>query len=223
DKENAEAQFLLGNEYRVGGLGLKKSPKRAVQFYELAAAQGNAIAQNKLGVCYQHGTGVKINYKTAAQWYRRAAEQGCPRAQRSIGVLFNEGRGVAKSSEKAVKWYRFAAAQGEPDALFSLGVCYANGRGVPRDYDEALRLYKRAAALGHAGAVGKLEQLKAFLAVRHGRPRQGKATQGHAGAQDSFGGCYACRTGVKINHKTATQWYQRAAEQDYPRAQYNLG
>jgi hypothetical protein len=28
---------------------------------------------------------------------------------------------------------------------------------------------------------------------------------------------------VKINYKTTTQWYRRAAEQGYPLAQFNLG
>ncbi|KAJ1456135.1 hypothetical protein M885DRAFT_400793, partial [Pelagophyceae sp. CCMP2097] len=144
DKGNAEAQIMLGSEYRDGGMGIQQNFKRAVQLYERAAAQGHAIAQSEIGFCYALGEGVKIDLKTAALWYRRAAAQGFPRAQCHLGNMFHNGRGVAQSDDEAAKWFRLAAAQGEPDALFNLGACYANGHGVPQDFDEALRFYKRA-------------------------------------------------------------------------------
>ncbi|KAJ1457097.1 hypothetical protein M885DRAFT_615709 [Pelagophyceae sp. CCMP2097] len=169
DKGNAEAQVALGDNYREGAHGLKKSPKRAVQLSELAAVQGHAIAQNVLGSCYDEGNSVKIDYKTAALWYRRAAEQGSPVAQYSLGMRFYRGNGVAQSYEEAVKWYRLAAAQGYADALYNLGACYATGHGVPLDLNEGLRLFKRAAAKGCAGAAAEVEHLKAFLAAAHGR------------------------------------------------------
>jgi hypothetical protein len=166
DKGNAEAQVQLGDKYRLGDVGLKKSLKRALQLYKLAAAQGHAIAQSRLGRSSEHGEGVKINYKTAAQWYRRAAEQGYPLAQFNLAVMSYDGTGVAQSHEEAVKWYRLAAAQGLAEALYMLGVCHANGHGAPQDLHEALRLYKRAAAKGYAGAAVQVERLEAHLAAR---------------------------------------------------------
>ncbi|KAJ1453330.1 hypothetical protein M885DRAFT_429398, partial [Pelagophyceae sp. CCMP2097] len=76
DEGKAKAQLQLGYEYRDGGSGLKKSLKRAVQWYERAAARGHAPSQNSLGLCYELGDGVKIDHKTAAQLFQRAAEQG---------------------------------------------------------------------------------------------------------------------------------------------------
>jgi TPR repeat protein len=160
DEGNADAQIMLGEAYREGALGLKKSFKRAVRLHETAAAQGHAEAQTALGRRYELGQGVKLDLKTSAQWYRRAAEQGHPIAQYYLGGMLYFGTGEAQSHDEAAKWYGLAAAQGNTEALCNLGGCYGNGHGVPQDLDEALRLYKRAAAKGHAeaaAAVGAME------------------------------------------------------------------
>jgi TPR repeat protein len=170
DKGNAEAQIMLGGKFFNGGMGLEQDLKRAVQLFEVAAAQGNAEAQDSLGVCYTQGQGVEIDHKTAVQWWRRAAEQGYPVAQCNLGNAFYEGRGVAQSHDEAVKWFRLAAAQGQLDALCNLGTCYGNGKGVARDDHEALRLYKRAAAMGHAKAAAQVEKLAARLAAARPGP-----------------------------------------------------
>jgi len=163
-KGNAEAQFMLGDAHGDGDLGLKKSAKRALKWFELAAAQGHARSQCAMGNCYDDGAGVKINFKTAAQWHRRAADQGYPDAQCNMGTIFYFGKGVAQSFEEAARWWRLAAQQGHMQALYDLGGCYVNGIGVPQDLDEALRCFERAAAKGHADADATIERLAAFTA-----------------------------------------------------------
>mmetsp|Transcript_16994 Transcript_16994/g.57436 ORF Transcript_16994/g.57436 Transcript_16994/m.57436 type:complete len:84 (-) Transcript_16994:62-313(-) len=79
--------------YRDGDAGLKKDLKRAVQLFELAAAQGHARGQASLGQCYESGDGVAIDHKAAAHWYRRAADQGYPEAQFILGLTFADGSG----------------------------------------------------------------------------------------------------------------------------------
>jgi hypothetical protein len=165
DKGNGEAQVMLGDAYRDGYMGLRKSPKRALQLYQLAAAQGHAGGQSHLGSCYESGQGVKINFKTAAQWYRRAAEQGFPHAQCRLAGIFHGGTGVAQSYDEAVKWWGLAAAQDEPDALFYLGACYQNGVGVPQDDGEALRCFKRAAAKGCTDSAEAAKELELHIAT----------------------------------------------------------
>ncbi len=153
DKGNANAQIMLGTQYRDGGMGLQQNFKRAARLYERAAAQGHADAQMRLGHCYEFGNGVKIDCKTAAQWYRRAADQGYPDAQYNLGLLFRHGEGVAQSHDEAVRWFRLAAAQGHPSALFNLGVCYANGQGVTQDLGQPLKL--RCQGIRRRGGGGR--------------------------------------------------------------------
>ena len=48
----------------------------AVRWFRLAAEQGDATAQNNLGVRYGTGRGVPQDDAEAVRWYRLAAEQG---------------------------------------------------------------------------------------------------------------------------------------------------
>jgi TPR repeat protein len=128
DEGRAEAQFVLGEDLRLGARGLQESPERSFSLYEHAAAQGHAKAQDALGLCYVNGYGVEINHEAAALCFRRGADQGYPYAQTNLGCMFYDGKGVAQSHDEAVKWYRLAAAQGHPDALYNLGGCLRRRR-----------------------------------------------------------------------------------------------
>ena len=50
------------------------------------AEQGDAAAQNELGVMYYSGTGVPKNSTEAVKWFRKAARQGNAAAQFNLGV-----------------------------------------------------------------------------------------------------------------------------------------
>jgi TPR repeat protein len=67
----------------------------AVRYYGLAAAQGNADAQNNLGYCYQHGEGVAHDMVEAVRYYGLAAAQGNADAQYNLASCYERGEGVA--------------------------------------------------------------------------------------------------------------------------------
>ena len=48
----------------------------AMQEWKPLAEQGDAIAQNNLGLMYSKGQGVPLDFKTAVKWFRLAAEHG---------------------------------------------------------------------------------------------------------------------------------------------------
>src|SRR5437868_5583376 len=52
------------------------APSPSVKALMALAEQGNAVAQNDLGVMYQAGTGVPQNFAEAVKWLRKSAEQG---------------------------------------------------------------------------------------------------------------------------------------------------
>jgi hypothetical protein len=54
------------------GLGVPQDYKIAVKWFRLAAEQGDATAQDSLGVMYAKGHGVPQDDKTAAKWFRLA-------------------------------------------------------------------------------------------------------------------------------------------------------
>ena len=96
------------------------------------ADEGNADAQNILGVMYANGLSVEHNDLEAVKWYRKSAEQGNAQAQSNLGLMYVAGRGVKQDDAEAVKWYRKSAEQGNAQAQSNLGVMYANGCGVVR-------------------------------------------------------------------------------------------
>ena len=168
---------------------------RPVQMEELkvAAGQGNAHAQARLGEHYHYGEGVPQNRKEAARWWKLAADQGHPDAQFRLGALFSGGSGVSQHYGKAVKWWRLAADQGHPDAQNSLGVSYFRGKGVPQNYWEAVKWWRLA------------------------------ADQGQVPAQYFLGWSYHSGIGVPRSWEEANRWWELAAWQGHAHSQYELG
>ena len=161
--------------------------------WAVAAEQGDADAQFRLGEMYKYGRGIRQDGAEAVKWYRQAAEQGHAAAQKKLGWMYANGRGVRQDDEEAVKWYRLVAEQGHAAAQNKLGWMYANGRGVRQDDEEAVKWYRLA------------------------------AEQGHAAARYNLGGMYYNGCGVQKNYEKAVKWYRRAAEQGHADAQTNLG
>ena len=114
------------------------------------AEQGDADAQNNLGVMYGEGSRVPQDHAEAVRWFRIAAEQGHARAQLNLGAMYSEGRGVPQDAAEAERWFRLAVEQGDPDVQGFLGAIYFDGEGVPQDHAEAVRWFRMAAEQGHA-------------------------------------------------------------------------
>jgi hypothetical protein len=192
-----------------------------IQPLKIAAESGNAIAQNRLGLCYDEEKGVSKNVYEAARWYRMAADQGMVAAQSNLGLLyyFNE------NYTEAIPWLRKAAEQGNSSAQFWLAACYENGYGVNKNIDEAGRWFWMAANQDNIYAQSSLGRLyyqhkeysEAVFWFRKA------AEQGDQYAQNYLGLCYDNGYGVNKNTDEAAKWYRKAAEQGLAAAQSNLG
>ena len=129
---NAEAQYILGQLYRLGQ-GVPQSHTAAARWYQRAAEQGCADAQLNLGTMYLEGIGVPKNGERAAQWLQRAAEQGDVLAQAKLGLMYALGLSVPANYARGVQWLQKAADQGDATSQYYLGTMYMSGRGVPQD------------------------------------------------------------------------------------------
>ena len=76
------------------------------------AEQGDAHAQNNLGLMYHHGQGVQQDYEEAAKWFRLAAEQGNSAAQYSLGAVYFFGDGVPQDYIRAYMWADIGVSKG---------------------------------------------------------------------------------------------------------------
>jgi len=122
------------------------------------ANQGEAEAQNLLGVMHFYGYGVTQNHAEALKWYRKFADQGkaADDDQNTLGWLYQYGQGVRQNIAEAVKWYRKAADSGHAAAQFNLGSMYFYGYGVQQDYTWALYWFRKSAKGGEAKALSAL-------------------------------------------------------------------
>lgn len=102
----AAAQMATGNAY-----GVPQDSARALTYYRTAAENGDAYAQDNLGLMYFTGQGVPQDYVQAAHWYRQAAEQGYADAQFNLGAMYFTGQGVPQDFIEARKWYTLAASK----------------------------------------------------------------------------------------------------------------
>lgn len=66
---------MLGNMY-YDGIGVMDDGEQAAHWFKLAAKQGLAEAQFKLGVIYYDGDDVSEDDEEAARWIKLAADQG---------------------------------------------------------------------------------------------------------------------------------------------------
>jgi TPR repeat protein len=225
-------QFIKAKERVRQTLGNATSPfPRGVSLdaVRVAADQGDANSQFRLGVMYATGEGVPQNHAEAARWYRLAADQGLSAAQYNLGLMYVNGWGVSQDYGEAARWYRLAADQGVALAQNNLGMMYYNGQGVRQNDVEAMRWFRLAADRGHPEA-------QAYLGFRYatgeGVPQNHAeaarwyrlaADQGLSAAQYNLGLMYRKGLGVPQDYAEAMRWYGLAADQGDTRAQYNLG
>ncbi|KAF9155886.1 copper transport protein ctr1 [Actinomortierella ambigua] len=205
-----------------------QSLSMAVKWFTRAAEQGNANAQNNLGLMYAQGRGVDQSEAEAAKWFTQAAEQGAADAQVNLGFRYLKGRGVDQSYVEAVKWYTKAAEQGDICAQKNLAWMYELGRGVGRSHVDAAKWYTKAAEQGDANAQYNLawmydqgrgvDQSDVDAAKWYTKA----AEQGHANAQRRLALMYVQGCGVDQSDVDAAKWYAKAAEQGYPNAQNSL-
>lgn len=173
---------------------------QAVQYFQSAAAAGDAGAQHMLMRMYQDGKGVSQDADQSFKWSKQAAERGMVQAQFTLAENYRYGRGTKQDMKQAFYWYQQAANQGHHIAMENLASFYENGDFVSQDMQTAKRLYLYAAS-----------EYDVF------------AQKGDPGAQNSLAQMYEQGKGVAFDMMLAMEWYKKSALQDYALAQFNLG
>lgn len=166
--------------------------KKAFEDICQSAQIGDAVAQNKLGACFEKGDMVPKNYDKAFYWYRKSAEQGNSSGQYNLGRCYDFGYGVEKDIKEAAYWYQKSAKQGNSYAQNSLGCCYHRGEGMSKDLTKAFYWYRKA------------------------------AEQDNYYAQYNLGRCYEHGEGVAKDIDMAMNWYQKATAQGHSDAKKKL-
>ena len=134
------------------GNGVPEDDRQAVFWFRKAAEQGDASAQNNLGLMYANGEGVPEDDRQAVFWFRKAAEQGDASAQNNLGLMYANGEGVPEDDVRAYAWGNLAAAQGDEGGKL-LRALLRQGM-TPAQIAEGQALSRRLAARIESGSGG---------------------------------------------------------------------
>jgi SEL1 protein len=128
---------------------------KALILYELAADQGDVLAQMNVAWLYEMGIGAynlvskelsmdkakEEFHKRALEFYIRAAEQESPEAHLKVGDYYYYGWAGPANLALAADYYREASDLQNAQATFNLGWMYQYGVGLDRDPHLAKRNY----------------------------------------------------------------------------------
>jgi TPR repeat protein len=197
---------------------------------ETSAASGNATAQFELGRAYFRGEGLASDKAKAHEWILKSAEQGNPDAITTMGYFYSTGIVLEKDEAKAVEWFRKGADAGAAKSQLNLGLMLRQAKTIPLDNKESLKWLELAAATDDPDAVRTCGQLL-FLGDSLIVPDRKKAFpfvlksahSGDAPSQNMVGVAYRDGDGTEKDHEKSKEWFFKAALQNDPKAQSNLG
>lgn len=126
--------------------------KLGYEYATLAAASGNAIAENILGNMYLNGIHVAVNHDKALEWYTKSAEKNYARSQISMSMYYSLSDKASYNPLLEFEWAKKAAKQGLFQSQFEIASAYNTENFKYYDKKKALKWYKRAADGGNSYA-----------------------------------------------------------------------
>lgn len=158
-KGDPQAMFEIASRFTEGRNGVAADPRQAAHWYQLAADQGFAPAQYRLGSLYEKGNGVNRDMTKALALYQSAAEAGNASAMHNLAVLQASGASGAADYKSAVSWFTKAADLGIADSQFNLAILFARGNGTTQNLEESYKWFAVAAKGGDKDAAEKRDEV----------------------------------------------------------------
>ncbi len=178
------------------------------------AKQGDAIAQNDLGVFYiSNGEEAQALY-----WWEQAANQNYAKAQANLGEFYC----IKKDYATGLKWIVPAANRGSKNAMHRLALCYLNGTGIDKSIQKALKWSRKSAEAGMKEAY----ILTSVIYEKHYNDKENAkiwykraADNGDVQALNWLG-----TEEMKVgNTDVGLQYFMKAANKGFAQSQYNVG
>jgi TPR repeat protein len=207
EEGNADAQYELATEYRVGE-NLEQDYEHALKWYSRAAEAGHIDALNDLGSMLLNGMGCAKDAEAAVECYRKAADAGHTQAMFNLALRYLHGDGVEMRADYAASLLFGAVEAGHLEATGQLGTLFMLGNGVDQDYAVAARLHWIAARDGDVTSMGNLASYRSKL--------EDLAFSGVQSAAMIRGHLLSRGWGDDPQKSRAFAWYRWAAEKCEP-------
>ena len=163
DRGSAAARRELGLLWLHGG-AVQANAGHALQWFEAAAAGGDARSFSYIGDFYLNAENGVPDPSSALYWYRKAEQAGDARGAIALSQLYCSGTGVKKNLDTCARFLEAGARMqkaGDPadvranlaaDAA-ALGAAYQNAPAAAKSSSKARDWYARAAALGSVSSA----------------------------------------------------------------------
>jgi TPR repeat protein len=152
-----EAEWGVAGRYedgckdKTGKIVVRRSPRKALEWFRRAAEHGCAPAQNNLGLLLNRGKVVPRNRREALKWIKKAFHGGDRCAANNIAIMYRESEKMGET----VRWFKKAVAAGDDDALIQLGVHYYWGKGARKNPAAAVRCFRKATKAKNISGAGR--------------------------------------------------------------------
>jgi uncharacterized protein len=197
-----------------------------------AAQQGDAQAQQRLGLMYRTGDGVGKDYQEAMRWFHLAAKQGNSAAMFNLGAAYYNGDGVPEDLDLSYAWFLLALEAGSAPAkeaveraakethsttkaLLEIGEMYEKGEFLPKDPQRAAHWYEQAAQQSDDAKLVLAQMLIEGRGVDHDYAKAMSlckdAAQRVSDGKYCVGLMYKKGLGVPPEPDKAISWYKEAA------------
>lgn len=153
---SAEESFAYGSWYQLGRY-VKPNREKALKYVRMAADNGHALSQHRLGWYYDTEFLGEPDIVKAVTWYEKSAAQGLAKSHRNLaGIYWGDDNGVL-NHVKAIAHDKQASALGDVYSALSLGKLYQEGSNdIEIDHSLANYYLKQAMELGSANAAFRM-------------------------------------------------------------------
>jgi uncharacterized protein len=151
---NKEAMLWVGEIAQgehISGLTGKAAVEKAIEYWQLAAENGQPRGLTDIGLLYLHQeipgggknfAGIEQDYEQAISYLNRATEQGDFKAPRYLGFLYLEGKGsIGKDTYKATEYFKKAAELGDSTGKLYYANALISGVGIQQNISDAIKIY----------------------------------------------------------------------------------
>ncbi|MDO9629802.1 MAG: tetratricopeptide repeat protein [Acholeplasmataceae bacterium] len=178
----------------------KKNIMVAIEHFTQAAVLGHADAHYFLGRFYGLGDGISLDFTKAKEHYEKGVSLGSYKCGYALGLIYHTGMGVEKDDTTAKDYFKqnysillTEAESKDPVSMHILGTYFYYGFHVQRYIFKAIEWFLKASELGYSDSQYMLGMI--YETIGHDNKDKEKASH----------------------------YYELAAKQDHPYAQYALG
>ena len=127
------------------GIGVRRSMRWALYWYQKAAGNGVIAAMNNLAQIHLFREEKYRNVQLGLLYAFMAADYEDEQAQNLLGLCYEEGLGVLKDYQKAYQYFSLAVKNGAGScAEHNLARCFRKGQGIPQDLKVAAKFERLA-------------------------------------------------------------------------------